>query len=155
MSISQVADNHQINSRAHPNLWSRAVQRLEREGPSGTSPNSTSIQHLIHVLGEIHVGFSPIFILHAFSFLALERTTNLYLGDLIQRLWFFWLMDHEVVSLRSVIITEGVPPPCFCLQHPGRGEFPHFFIKATTLAFRTRYGEGVVPQNRQTKDLRP
>ena len=55
-------------------------------GPPKGTPNFASIHQLSRVLGEIRVGFSPVFILHVFWFSASEITVDLFLGDMIQLL---------------------------------------------------------------------
>lgn len=52
------------------------------------------------------------------------------------------------------IIVEGVTLPDFVCSILGMGEFLDFSIKVTALAFKTRYGEGVGPQNQKTKNSR-
>ena len=74
-----------------------------------------------------------------------------------------WSSDYDVFGLRiatqlhwePVIVAEGVPPPYFVRNALRRGIFFHFAIKAAALTFKTRYGDGVDPQNRQMKNLRP
>lgn len=96
-------------SSGPPRSMAEGRRRLECEGLPRPSPNSSSIQCTPHVPEEIHVGFSSIFILHAFSITTLAWTVDLCPMDHIQWPWCFQPMDHGATSMKTYDGHRGEP----------------------------------------------
>lgn len=109
--ISWVAKNHLIKSGGCLDLRRQEKRRLEHEGPPRPAPNSAFIHRMTHILKEIHVGFSPIFIHCISTIFPSARTIDLHQ---IANIWWpscFRPMDCGIALLESCDHCRGVPPP--------------------------------------------
>lgn len=111
----------------HQDWWPRLEQRLECEGPPGPAQNSASIHCTPRVLEDIHMGFSFIFILCAFSISTLARVDDLSPIAKIQSPWCFRAVSYDVASLEACDHHWGDPRASIFSYYVLQGRFPYTF----------------------------